>query len=151
MNTTASSFTDAHVHAVGQGLLDHSWPLARWRHPEHCIATVYLLLCRPDIDLDAELPEIIRSYNVSQGGENTDSRGYHHTITVFYLNAIRTFLAGLDPALPISEKCARLLASPAGSKDHVLAFYSRERLFTPEARLGLIQPDKEAATSEASR
>ena len=132
--------TDETARAIGEGLLAGTWPVAEWRHPHHCVATAWLILERKDVDLDAELPGIIRRYNVAQGGKNTDSAGYHHTITVFYLGKIRAFLAGLPEGLGVAESCRRLLASPLGDKDHVLSVYSREVLFTPRARLGWVAP-----------
>jgi hypothetical protein len=35
-----------------------------------------------------------------------------------------------------------LLLSPRGARDWPLQFYSRERLFSVEARLGLAEPDR---------
>ena len=45
-----------------------------------------------DIDLDAELPDLIRRYNESVGGVNSDSEGYHETITRVFLHGVRLFL-----------------------------------------------------------
>jgi hypothetical protein len=52
-------------------------PRAEWTHEAHLAATTYLLLRRRDIDVEAELPALIRRYNESVGGVNSDSEGYH--------------------------------------------------------------------------
>lgn len=139
--TEAWAMTDAEIRAVAEGLRDGSWPAARWRHAEHCLATAYFILARPELDLEVELPGMIARYNETQGGRNTDSSGYHHTITIFYLREIRHFLASLPAGLSLAESGARLLASPLGDKDYPLRAYSRERLFSVAARRGWVKPD----------
>ena len=71
-------------------------PREEWTHEAHLAATTYLILRRPDIDLDAELPGIIRRYNESVGGVNSDTEGYHETITRAFLRGVRLFLAEAD-------------------------------------------------------
>ncbi|GAO38665.1 hypothetical protein SCH01S_17_00190 [Sphingomonas changbaiensis NBRC 104936] len=129
------------IRRVGEGLLARTLPRAEWTHEAHLAATTYLVVERPDIDLDAELPEIIRSYNESVGGRNTDSEGYHETITGVFLAAVRAHVVETGER----ELCARvnaLLLSPRGRRDWPLRFYSRERLFSVEARLGFVAPDR---------
>ncbi len=121
------------------GFLDHSLPVAQWTHHAHCRVTAWLMLTRPDIDLAKALPGLIQTYNVSQGGQNTDTSGYHHTITLFYLKAIGDFLMKYNA--PGADAVAAIIASPIGDKDYPLRFYSRERLFSVEARRGWIEPD----------
>ena len=48
--------SDAEIERLGEGLLTCSLERANWTHEAHLGATVYLLLKRPDVDLDAELP-----------------------------------------------------------------------------------------------
>ena len=44
-----------------KGLLARTLPRPEWTHEAHLAATTYLLLKRPDIDLDEELPGLIRA------------------------------------------------------------------------------------------
>ena len=74
-------------------------------------------------------------------GVNDAQSGYHETITQAYLAAIRAFVAALPPGLDDAEATRRLLATPLGDKAWPLTHWSRERLFTPEARLGWVEPD----------
>lgn len=142
---TPRLFTSAaEVCRLGEGLLGCTLTRPEWTHEAHLGATLYLVVERPDLDLDAELPGIIRRFNESVGGRNTDSEGYHHTITLTYLAAIREHAqetAGQD-------LCARtdaLLLSDRGRRDWPLHFYSAERLFSVEARLGYLPPDLRSA------
>ena len=133
--------TDEDVVRLGEGLLERTVPRAEWTHEAHLAATVYLLLRRPDVDLDRQLPDIIRSYNESVGGVNDDTQGYHETITRVFLHGVRLFLEEADASEPLHQLVNQLLLSPMGKRDWPLRFYSRERLFSVEARRAFIAPD----------
>ncbi len=111
------------------------------RTEAHLAATTYLLTRRPDIDLDVQLPAIIRGYNESVGGVNDDKQGYHDTITRMFLHGVRLFLTEADPDDPLHELVNELLLSPMGRRDWPLRFYSAERLFSVKARRGFVPPD----------
>ena len=133
--------SDADVIQVGEGLLSRTLPRADWTHEAHLAATTYLLLRRPDIDVDGSLPQIIRSYNESVGGVNDDSQGYHETITRVFLHGVRLFLTEADTSEPLHELVNELLLSPMGRRDWPLRFYSRDVLFSVAARRSFVPPD----------
>lgn len=133
--------SDAEIERIGEGLVARTLPRADWTHEAHLAATTYLLLRRPDIDLDEELGGIIRRYNESVGGVNSDSEGYHETITQVFLRGVRLFLAEADRNEPLHELVNQLLLSPIGRRDWPLRFYSPELLFSVEARRNFVQPD----------
>jgi len=136
--------SDAEVEHLGEGMLARTLPRPEWTHEAHLATTTYLLLKRPDIDLDEELPGLIRRYNESVGGVNSDSEGYHETITRVFLHGVRLFLSEADLEDPLHELVNELLLSPMGKRDWPLRFYSRERLFSVEARRHFIEPDLQA-------
>jgi len=136
--------SDASVARVGEGLLARDLPREEWTHEAHLAATTYLLLRHPEIDLDAELPDLIRGYNESVGGVNSDTEGYHDTITRVFLQGIRLFLGETDLREPLHELVNGLLLSPMGRRDWPLRFYSRGRLFSVDARRGFLRPDLSA-------
>jgi hypothetical protein len=133
--------TDAEIICLGEGLLACTATREEWTHEAHLAATAYLLLHRPDIDLDAELPDIIRRFNESLGGVNSDTEGYHETITRCFLHGVRLFLAEPRNGEGLHEIVNGLLLSPMGRRDWPLRFFSRERLFSVDARLSHIEPD----------
>lgn len=145
---------DAEIERIGEGLLAgghapsmaeraiaRTLPRADWTHEAHLAATTYLLLRRPDIDIDKELPGIIRRYNESVGGVNSDTEGYHETITRVFLRGVRLFLDEADLREPLCELVNELLLSPIGRRDWPLRFYSPRRLFSVEARRDFVRPD----------
>ncbi|HEU0311106.1 MAG TPA: hypothetical protein VFR36_07815 [Sphingomicrobium sp.] len=126
---------------VGEGLLARTVPREEWTHEAHLAATTWLLLRHPEIDLDVELRGIISRYNESVGGRNTDTEGYHDTITHAYLRGIRLFLEDADLSRPIDALVNELLMAPMGRRDWPLRFWSKERLMSVEARRGWVEPD----------
>ena len=133
--------SDAAVAHVAEGMLARTLPREEWTHEAHLATTLYLLLLRRDIDLDARLPGLIRRYNESVGGVNSDSEGYHETITRVFLHGVRLFLSEADTAKPLHELVNELLLTPMGRREWPLRFYSRTRLFSVEARKDFIEPD----------
>jgi hypothetical protein len=133
--------SDDEIVRVAEGMLARTLPKPEWTHEAHLATTTYLLTRRPDIDVDKQLPGFIRAYNESVGGVNSDSEGYHETITRVFLHGIRLFLAEADPKEPLHELVNELLLSPMGRRDWPLRFYSPARLFSVEARRKFVPPD----------
>ena len=133
--------SDAEIVRIGEGLLARTLPRPDWTHEAHLAATTWLLTRRPDINVDAEMPGIIRGYNESVGGVNSDSEGYHETITRLFLHGVRLFLAEADLSAPLHALVNELLLSPMGRRDWPLRFYTPARLFSVEARRDFVPPD----------
>ena len=136
-----SSPTGRQIEEIGEGLLGGSLPKARWTHEAHCLATIYLIKARPDLDLPKQMPQIIRHYNQAVGTANIDTGGYHETLTQFYLKAIGGYLVHQADGLEMEAASARVLASAIGQRDFPLTYYSHERLFSLEARRGWVEPN----------
>ena len=133
--------TDAEIEHLGEGLLARTLKREEWTHEAHLAATTYLLIRRSDVDLDIQLPDIIRRFNESVGGVNSDTEGYHETITRVFLSGVRLFLAEADLSEPLHELVNELLLSPMGRRDWPLRFYSPRRLFSVEARRNFVPAD----------
>ena len=133
--------SDAEIEHLGEGLLTRTLSKAEWTHEAHLGATTYLLLRRPDVDVDAELPGLIRRFNESVGGVNSDTEGYHETITRAFLRGVRLFLEEADKEEPLHNLVNALLLSPMGRRDWPLRFWSKDRLMSVEARRHFVEPN----------
>ncbi len=132
---------DAAIARLGEGLIDRSCPKDEWTHAAHFAATLWILRHRSDIVVERDMPGLIRAYNEAVGGVNDDTSGYHETITQASLRAARAFLREQAPERPLHDALDDLMASPLGRPDWLLAYWTRERLFSVEARRGWIEPD----------
>jgi hypothetical protein len=131
---------DDAIRSVGERFLALTLPKGEWTHEAHLSACAWLILERPDVAPERDLPDLIRRYNESVGGVNDTTQGYHETITQIYIRAVRDHLATTE-CWPLCERVNALLQSPQGRRDWPLRAYSKERLFSPEARLGWVEPD----------
>jgi hypothetical protein len=133
--------SEAEIQQIGLGLLDRSLPKPEWTHAGHFAAALWLMRCRPDIDPARDMPALIRAYNEATGVANTNSTGYHETITQASLRAARAFLARYEPDIALHDIVNALVESPLGHPDWLLAYWSKERLFSVVARLHWLEPD----------
>jgi len=133
--------TCAEMERIANGFADLSLPKADWTHQAHFGTALWLLMRRPDILPERDMPDMIRRYNESVGGVNSDHSGYHETITQASIRAARHLLAGLCAEVTPQEALAARRASPFGDKDWLFVHWSRDRLMSVEARRGWVEPD----------
>jgi hypothetical protein len=132
--------TDAMVAHIYEGVRSCTLAKPEWTHPAHLVFATALLADRGLAGAEAAAPGLIRAYNESVGGVNDDTQGYHHTITLFFLRKIEAFYEPYTDDT-VGRRATRLLASPLAAPDYPLRFYSRERLFSVEARRRRLTPD----------
>jgi hypothetical protein len=131
--------SDSEIDRIGRGLLERSLPKVEWTHAAHFAAACWLLR-RPDVDAMRAMPGLIRAYNEATGVPNTNTGGYHETITLGSLRAARAWLVTrADRAL--YEALNELLASEYGRSDWLLSFWSKPLLFSVAARRAWVEPD----------
>ena len=142
---TGSTVSDAHARHILNGLRARTLSEPEWTHGAHLTAAVVLLnevgLARASV----QMPEMIRRYNESLGGINSDTAGYHHTITLFYLQLIDKFCTHYS-AHSIGEQATTLLSSPLSDRTFPLRYYSKELLFSIKARRNWAEPDLTQST-----
>jgi hypothetical protein len=138
---------DDAIRDAGTRFLARTLAKPEWTHEAHIATTCWLIIERGDIAPERELPDLIRRYNESVGGVNSDTEGYHETITQVFIRTLRRVLAKSE-GQGLAERVNAVLLSPEGGRDWPLHFYSRELLFSKEARLGWLEPDL-AALPEA--
>lgn len=132
---------DADIERVANAMMVCALPKEEWTHAAHWATALWLIAKRPDIHPPSAMPGLIRRYNVSTGGENTDKAGYHETITQASLRAGRALLAEAPDGEAVVATLARLLASPLGKSTWLLAWWSKDRLMSVEARKAWVEPD----------
>ncbi|QUT05972.1 hypothetical protein KFK14_00195 [Sphingobium phenoxybenzoativorans] len=139
--TTIYYASDAEIETLCAGFTDLTLPKEAWTHAAHFAGAIWLLRCRPDMVAERDMPGMIRRYNESVGGVNSDTSGYHETITLASIRAARAFLAAETAPRTLHESHAALMAGPCGDKDWLLAYWSHGRLMSAEARRTWVEPD----------
>jgi hypothetical protein len=116
-------------------------PKSRWTHEAHLLVGLWYLSRHSPVDALDIVRTRIRAHNESVGTANTDTSGYHETITRLYLNGIAA-LRERHNNLPLTALLEQLLESPLAKSAYPFAFYSKERLFSVQARHEWVEPDK---------
>jgi hypothetical protein len=142
VSSVAPTFiSDAEIERIGEGLVARTLPGAEWTHAAHWAAAVWLIVKRSDLNPPRVMPGLIRAYNESLGNSNTDTAGYHETITQASLRAARDCVARATSDATLAAICNTLLASELGRPDWLLHYWSKLRLFSVEARRAWVEPD----------
>lgn len=112
-----------------------------WTHAAHMTVGLWHVERYGREDALDRLRRGIRRLNESHGGVNSDTRGYHETITAAYVTLLAQFLERRDDGDSLGEVVTRLLAGPLAARDMLLRFYSRDRLMSTSARAAWLEPD----------
>ncbi len=128
------------VERIYHGIQNRTLPKKEWSHGAHLCAGTALLHDLGLEEAERVMPDMIRRYNEATGVQNTDSDGYHHTITMFYLRAITGFLDGRFSE-PLNILATDVLQSKLAEKTYPLIYYNTDLLFSVRARKTWVEPD----------
>ena len=120
---------------------DKTLPIVEWTHRAHLATTAWYLYRYSVDETICWLRSGIISYNLACGGKNTPEGGYHETLTLFWIGAVRHFLDRAGTQRPLPELVGELLHSELKHSGFPMRYYSRERLFSLPARARWIGPD----------
>jgi hypothetical protein len=131
---------DRDILTIVDGVVAGDLPRPRWTHEAHLAFITGVLLARPTMVPEHDVPGIISRYNVAVGGVNDDTQGYHETLTQFWIRTARRFHRTSQGSL-VARANAMIAADPEGRRDYPLQFWSHDRLFSVAARRGWVEPD----------
>ena len=114
-----------------------------WNHRAHLVVALWYLYHHGAEEGGDRVRAGIQRLNAANGVPQTPARGYHETITRFYLWAVGRHLRDASPASSITH-LANTLVATWGDKNRPLEYYSRDRLFSWEARTAWVDPDLKA-------
>ena len=131
--------TDAEVAALVTAFDAATVPREAWTHAAHLtVAVAYVQRLGPGA-LDA-LRVGIGRLNAVHGTVQTESGGYHETLTVFYTWAVAREVARAPMGLGPAELANRVVCALA-DRTIPLGHWSRPRLMSWAARMGWVEPD----------
>ncbi len=144
MDTPARSFepyaSDAPILATVAAFQARTLPFADWTHQAHLATGLWHVMTHGEAAARDLLREGIKAYNRAVGRVNDDMRGYHETVTMYFVWSAARFLEAGAPE-DLAGRVNAYVAGPFGAKDGVFTFWTRERLLSPQARLAWIEPD----------
>ena len=132
--------TDEEVILLAKSFEERTLPKAEWTHAAHLVVGLYYCYHNPLGVAKNLMSDGIYWLNDAHGTPNTETSGYHETLTVFWLRAVADYLATAGREAGPAALANGLLAAFDDSK-LPLKYYSRELLFSTEARLHYVEPD----------
>ena len=131
--------TESEVIDLVRSFENASIPHDDWKHAEHLVVALYYLTYH---DLENAC-EKMRSgiLNLLEHGFKVDLKKempYHETITVFWMRTVAKYNISRN-GTSLLEKANEVAYK--WDKDYPLNFYSRELLFSAEARVRFVDPD----------
>ena len=132
--------SDEEVLALVRAFDDQSLPKSEWTHAAHLTVGMHYCLENPPAAARNLMRDGIRRLNDAHGTPNTENSGYHETLTCFWIDVIKRFLADREPGEGLATLANRLVAE-CGDPQLPFRYYSRELLFSPQARFSLVAPD----------
>ena len=117
-------------------------PKSEWTHEAHLIVGLKMVMTYKEQAFSEMKKRIIR-FNESIGTINSESSGYHETLTVFWLWAIQQFCneKGITQ-FDVAAVDELLFYEPLSRRKLVEDYYSEVILLLPEARRRFIRPDE---------
>ncbi len=112
-----------------------------WTHAAHLTVGLWHIDRYGREEALARLRMGIRRLNESHGSVNSATAGYHETITAAYVELLAQFLERRAQGESLGNTVERLLGGPLAARNVLLAFYSRERLMSVDARAAWVEPD----------
>lgn len=112
---------------------------AAWKHAEHLTVALYYLTRHDMEKATAKMREgIFRLLRDAFAVDLTKEMPYHETLTVFWMQTVADFNASKN-GTSLLNKANELVAK--FDKDYPLTFYSREYLFSDDARSRFVEAD----------
>ena len=128
------------IRSLIEGFENGTLPKIQWTHQAHLVMAVWYL-SKLDVPVATDIIRNgIKGYNAAVGGENTDTSGYHETITLFYIWFVKKFLTNSNSENSLLENTNNFCAQ-YGDKNLPFEYYSKELLMSVEARRNWVEPD----------
>ncbi len=122
----------------------------KWTHAAHLTGGLCFLKQYDKYEATCRMKSSIIAFNLSVGGENTGSGGYHETLTIFWLEVLHFYVTE-HPEYSLLELCNRFLQSPLADKKLPFYFYDRDVLMSAFYRSRFVTPDKQALSDDVLR
>lgn len=132
--------TDEEVTLLLKAFEERTLLKTEWTHAAHLTVGLYYCFHHPFGVAKNLMRDGIYWLNDTHETPNTDSSGYHETLTIFWLETVAKFLEKNKGEKSLAILANNLIAACNNTK-LPLEFYSRELLFSPEARANYVEPD----------
>jgi hypothetical protein len=132
--------TESELHDLVARFSSATLSASEWTHTAHLVTGLWHATTFSEADALNRMREGILRLNAAHGTPNTDTRGYHETITRAYLVLLTQF-ARVHTDVALAPMAQALLVSDLANRDALFSYYSRDVLMSVAARRGWVEPD----------
>jgi|SRR5262249_40672809 len=115
-------------------------PGSQWTHAAHLTVAAWYLGRLSGQEAAARIRTGIKRYNAARGIVPSPTGGYHETMTLFWTCIASKYLMLADPDRPLVDLVNGLIDEHR-DKNLIFEYYSRDVLFSRQARFSWIEPD----------
>lgn len=141
-----TSYTHSEIESLIERFESLRFPKVEWTHEAHLVVAIWYCSKFPFEEAMPLVRKYITRHNEAVCTPNSDTEGYHETITMFWLLVANKFLRD-KPSRSVEENCNAFIQSDLGKSNYPLEFYSEKKLFSIEARKTWIEPDLKSSES----
>jgi hypothetical protein len=123
-------------------------PKHRWTHAAHILTGACYVHTLGEAQAIAHMRTRVRAYNLAVGGQNTDTSGYHETVTILWIKLLSAYhreTTAADPTLAHPESrptfATRAVARFAPQRDILRRYYDYDIIASTEARRTWTSPN----------
>ena len=130
--------SDEEVEEVARRFESGELPVEAFKHREHLVVALVLLLRHAPEEAHSRMREGIHSFLRAHGEDPAPV--YHETLTAFWMRRVGAFVGRAGRGRPLSE-LANELAEECGEARAVFGYFSKGLIDTEAARRGWVEPD----------
>jgi hypothetical protein len=132
--------SDHEIEAIVKAFETCTLPKSQWTHQAHLTVAAWYLASFSGQEAATLIRTGIKRYNAANGIVPSPTGGYHETMTLFWTCIASKYLLLADRDRPIVDLVNGLI-DKCGDKNLPFEYYSRELLFSRQARFSWVEPD----------
>lgn len=139
--------TEQEINQLVKQFSDKSLPKAAWTHEAHLVIALWHNWY---FDFETAFEQVkakIITYNESVGTKNTNTAGYHESLTRFWMILTKNYLLENKPQT-LELACNDFFKNRDALKTIPLKYYSKELLFSIKARKEWVNGDLQTIENE---
>jgi hypothetical protein len=121
-----------------------------WTHEAHLTVALLHLKQYDPYDSICRMRAGIILLNKTHGTENNGQKGYHETLTIFWITILDFYIREF-PSLTNTETVNSFLSTSLADKALPFLFYEKEKVFSDRYRANFVRPDKLALDDRVIR
>jgi hypothetical protein len=132
--------SESEIEAIVRAFEACTLPGSLWTHGAHLTVAGWYLDRYSGHEAAARIRAGIKRYNAARGIVSTPTGGYHETMTLFWTCITSKYLMLADPDRPLVD-LINMLIDKHRDKNLIFEYYSRDLLFSRQARFSWVEPD----------